>query len=227
MTATEVRFISRSPATASDAVPNADHYRSGYLGPDGIRLASYREQLASVLHTRASSVLIVGKGDGLVGGLLGDYGLAVTTLDICAELKPDLVGSVAAIPATNARYDAALCCQVLEHLPFEQFSSALRELGRVTRDHLVLSLPDVRRFFSLRLAATKLHLDWQFSLPRVPAPALPQDRFERHGHHWEIGFRGSGFREVCRRIASAGWDVLETRRVSDLPWHTFFRCRAR
>jgi SAM-dependent methyltransferase len=206
-------------------VPGAEHYRSRYLGPDAIRLFSYRQQLVFALRYSVKSVLIVGKGDGLVAQLLSDYGVQVTTLDIAADLQPDLLGSVTSIPAAQGSFDLTLCCQVLEHLPFEQFSLALREIRRVTRGYLVLSLPDIRRFVSFRVVLPKVRLDWQLSIPRFRAPVMPAARREQHGHYWEIGYQGSSFRDVRSRVLRAGWHVLKVLRVGELPWHTFFHCK--
>jgi hypothetical protein len=205
-------------------IPGAQHYHANYLGSDAVRLYSYRTQISYVLRSRARSVLIVGKGDGLVGRLLTEYGMKVTTLDVTGDLQPDLIGSVISIPTANRSFEAALCCQVLEHLPFSQFRTALREIRRVTRGTLILSLPDIRRFFSIRLAAARFSVDWQVSIPRFPSPTVPEERTSVHGHFWEIGFRGTPFGVVREDLVRSGWRVHEVRRVSDLPWHTFFYC---
>ena len=99
-----------------------------------------------VLALGAESVLEAGPGSGLVTDWLRRAGTQVTTLDIDPRLEPDLVAPVTDIPAGDDRFDAALCSQVLEHMPFDEAVTGLRELGRVSRLGVVVSLPDSRPY---------------------------------------------------------------------------------
>jgi hypothetical protein len=208
-------------------LPSEGHYHSGYLGERAERLFSYQQQLMYALQERASSVLLVGKGDGLVEQILERYGVKVTTLDVEPSLEPDVVGSVDSIPCPDGDFDLSLCCQVLEHLPFERFGVALRELDRVTRRCLVLSLPDVRRFVSFRARVASRSVDAQFSVPRLRPRSIPIERYTSLGHYWEIGFAGTSFTTVRTAIEASGWSIKQTRRVCDMKWHCFFQCHKR
>ncbi|MHC4413829.1 MAG: class I SAM-dependent methyltransferase [Planctomycetota bacterium] len=211
---------------ASGGVPEnqvALYGRIDYLGRRFHRLHSYRYQLIYALRSQPKTALLIGKGDGLVTDLLRRARVDVTTLDIDPALEPDAVGSVEDIPLPGNAFDVAICCEVLEHLPFERFRACLGQLGRVTRRHLVVSVPDIRRFVRFRLQAPRVDLDWQLSLPRFGAKVTPE-RFAACPHFWEIGFAGTGSRAVRRAIRDSGWRIDESRRVSELPWHHFFYC---
>ncbi len=201
---------------ASPDFSKAYGLESNYLSPK--RLASFGQQLAAVLELRPGNMLEVGKGPGLVSGALAAVGVKVVTLDLRPELKPDLVGSVLAIPSEDGAFDIAICCQVLEHLPFADFPRALGELRRVTRRALVLSVPDIRRhyFVRLRLPLWKDSF-WSCSIPRRKkrGPKTP-------GHHWEIGFPGTSLDEVKKGIQASGWRIRRSWRVTDFSWHHFF-----
>ena len=106
------------------------------------RTNSYWHQVDEVLGLKAATVLEVGPGGGLVTDWLRRAGLEVTTLDMDPELGADLLGSVTDVPAAARSFDAVLCCQVLEHLPFPDAERALRELARVARIGAVVSVPD-------------------------------------------------------------------------------------
>jgi len=106
------------------------------------RTCSFWHQVDEVLSLGARSALDVGPGAGLVTDWLRRAGVEVTTLDMEARLAPDLVGSVTEIPAEDRSFDAVLCSQVLEHVPFEDVERALRELARVSRTGAVVSVPD-------------------------------------------------------------------------------------
>ena len=205
-----------------DRVPGLAHYDPAYLGVNCERLYSYRMQLESVLSMRPQSVLVVGVGDGLVVNVLRAAGLKVDTLDIQAELSPDIVGSVTNLPCEDDAYDVSVCCQVLEHLPFSEFRRSLNELRRVSTRRLVLSLPDVRRFASFRLRFCRFGFSRQFCVPRLRLRPIPPERFDHLGHYWEIGFVDTPFSVVAREVRDSGWRIERVERVYDLPWHTFF-----
>jgi len=196
----------------------ADHYvRPG-------RIHSFAHQLAAIVSHRPRTVMEVGYGSGVVQAALRQLGIEVTTLDIDAGLDADLVGSVLDIPAPDSSFDVVSCCQVLEHVPFEQFPTALSELRRVSRGKLVLSLPDQSRDLEVVLRAPVLGRRrlW-VSLPKR-AHALPDYRVTQMGHLWEIGFAGTPLSSVRTALADAGWRVDEEWRVPELPWHRFFSC---
>lgn len=205
--------------------PAADHYTSpAYLaGPRGL---SFGHQLATLMALQPRSVLEVGVGAGVTAAALRQVGIPVTTLDIDPGLGPDILASVDAIPADDATWDVAACCQVLEYLPFDQLGPALRELHRVTATGLVLSLPDVTRQFEVSLRLPRLgHRRFGGRTPLTRPRDMPADRRTTMGHHWEIGFTGTPLTAVQSVMAVAGWRINRTWRVPELPWHRFFDLR--
>lgn len=198
------------------------YYRTSYLGNHFQRLCSYQQQLLYATRSSPERVLIVGQGDGFVAGTLRQMGIEVFVVDIDPDLAPDLVASVDNMGLADNSFDVCICCEVLEHLPFERFAGCLNEILRVTRDRLVLSLPDIRRFFCIRLRCARINLERQVSLPRLRTSTVPRSRIEQYGHHWEIGYKGYGVGRIRQVISEAEWRLLECRRIPDLPWHTFF-----
>jgi len=119
-------------------VPGQEHYsRAYYRG----RVSSFAHQLSSVFGLEPESVLEVGPGPGIVTEAMRAARIRVITVDLQPELGPDIAASVVDMPVADSAVDVVLCCQVLEHLPFEQFSVALSEIRRVARHGLVMSLP--------------------------------------------------------------------------------------
>jgi len=105
------------------------------------RWISYWYQIIEVLELKPDSVLEIGIGDKTVSHCLKSQGITVTTLDINKELKPDVVGSILKAPFQDNSFDVVLCAEVLEHLPFEKFEEGLKELKRISKRNIVLSLP--------------------------------------------------------------------------------------
>lgn len=131
-------------ASPDEAAPEVttEHYTSrAYNSKE--RICSFWHQVDEVHEMGAADVLEIGPGSGMVTDWLRQAGVIVKTMDLDARLKPDVVGSVTDIPLRDNSIDAVLCCQVLEHLPFDQAEAALAEIGRVAHLGAVISLPDV------------------------------------------------------------------------------------
>lgn len=203
-------------------VPGRDHYSLRYLSRG--RVFSYGHQIETALAHHPRSVLEVGVGTGMVSTALRSLGITVTTVDVQPELRPSAIGTVTEMPFQRAAFDVAICCQVLEHLPFAEFEAALRELRRVTRVGMVLSLPDVTRFVALGLNTRRTgRLELELRLPSR-SRVFDAQKGDRWDHFWEIGFAAYSLRRIKESIGATGWVVGRTWRVPELPWHRFFDC---
>jgi len=205
-----------------ERVPDAGHYDATYLSNG--RPFSLAAQLTAINAVAPRSVLEVGVGTGICAHALRRTGVAVTTLDIQAELEPDIVGDVRSIPAGDGAFDVSSCCQVLEHLPHSDLEAAVRELARVTRRRLVLSLPDITRSLDFTVTLPVLGTrTLSCSLPvRDPSDAWKSERLRTMGHYWEIGAFGVTAASVARCLRGAGFASITTIRVREIPWHRFF-----
>ena len=98
----------------------------------------------------AESVLDAGCGEGetlaRLGDVLGERVAAIDILDECVaytKRRPPHVdastASVYELPFDDRSFDLVLCLEVMEHLG--RPADALRELSRVSRGHLVVSVP--------------------------------------------------------------------------------------
>ena len=155
-----------------------------YCGID--RWSSYHYQLREILALAPASVLEVGKGDGVIGHYLRENTTtSYRSLDIAADLHPDIVGEVEHIPLMDNDVDMVAAFEVLEHLPFQRFEPALLELSRVARKNIIISLPhfgpSIR--FSMKLPFMK-ELKFAWKLPYHPTHVFGGE------HYWEIGKKG-------------------------------------
>jgi ubiquinone/menaquinone biosynthesis C-methylase UbiE len=200
-------------------MPQVD--KSHYMGAayrSSERWMSYFHQLELVRMTHANRVLEVGVGSGVLARELRSRGVHVVTLDIADDLKPDMVGSVTGIPAEDASFDVASAFEVLEHMPFEDSVQALRELGRVSKSYVVVSIP---------------HPGWVFSivykLPLFPKIELFAQipffwkRFQFNGeHYWELGTKGYPIARFVAAAREAGLELVSFEKYADDPAHRFF-----
>ena len=149
------------------------------------RWLSYWYQIQEALSVLPGNVLVIGKGSGIVENsirLLSKDNIQVYTLDINHFVAPDIVSTVTALPLKTGAFDVTICCQVLEHLPFEQFSIALNELQRATRNRVILSLPHGRKH--LRVACDLPFFGERELIIKHP---LTKRHCTSKEHYWEIG----------------------------------------
>jgi len=182
------------------------------------RWISVWHQLDEIQKLNPRNVLEVGPGPGLFKMVAAAHDIAIETLDLDSELKPDHVGSATAIPLADATYDVVCAFQMLEHLPYEVSLQAFKEMTRVSRRHVVISLPDARTVWRYHLHLPKFG-SHDFLLPR-PQLRAPANDFNGQ-HYWEINKRGY---PLSRVIADFSHDLrlMKTYRVPENPYHRFF-----
>lgn len=201
-------------------VPGREHYSFKYL--KGGRIFSYAHQIDTVISFEPKSVIEIGAGGGMVTAALRSVGIEVTTVDVQSELKPDVIASVTDLPFEDGRFDVALCCQVLEHLPFDQFVPALKELGRVSRKAVVISLPDCTPHYEVRLRLPKFGLVHKtLSRKKDPSSEYRDSRLRRDGHYWEIGYQEVQLADLLQQIQDCGLRLIGSWRTPEMPWHRF------
>lgn len=199
------------------------HYGQNYLGNE--RWISFVHQVASVRDLAPARVAEIGIGPGVVGSMVrATYpGCEYVGIDIDTTLRPSVCASVTGLPFANQSFDATFCCQVLEHLPFDEFGRAILELKRVTRKRLVLSLPDVSPFIYLRFPGCRYLLPALWRGLSLPSPFPRQHSFEEHGqHYWEIGKRDYPAGRILRVLYNSGFSrIRHFRMVERNYWHFF------
>ena len=85
------------------------------------------------------TILEVGIGNGLVRDYLSKTYPYFYTFDNDPHLKPDLIGDIRNTPFKHESFDFISICQVIEHIPFEDFEKVLQELKRIKKKLLDFS----------------------------------------------------------------------------------------
>jgi len=183
------------------------------------RFCSYWHQINEIISLKPKKILEVGIGTGFVARYLKGRNINVTSLDIAHKLKPDVTGSVLAIPFKTAFFDVVSCYEVLEHLPYKNFKNALIELSRISKKHIILSLPDVTAVYR-----------YNIELPRIkaikmlishPFPRAKIHKFDNY-HYWEIGKKNYPLKKIEYDIILSGLKIIKTYRVFESYRHRLF-----
>jgi SAM-dependent methyltransferase len=196
---------------------SSNHYlNEGY--DHKARWISYWQQIHEVMKVKPQNVLEVGLGSGVTASYIKARGVELKTLDIDASLKPDYAGSVLAMPIQDASFDVVCAFEVLEHLPFSDFEKALREMARVSRKYVFISVPDSRHtLLRLTLKIPFLpQIDWLWKIN-----SWKEHKFDGQ-HYWEIGKRGYALSRVCATMHQAGLRLVRDYVTPDCPTKHFF-----
>ena len=106
------------------------------------RWVSYHHQIQEVLSKNPSTILEIGVGDGVLKDYLQhNSSVFYTNVDVAEDLHPDVIGSVDQLPFKDNEFDMVVAFEVLEHLPFGKFDQCIREMSRVSKKHVLISLP--------------------------------------------------------------------------------------
>ena len=106
------------------------------------RWSSYYIQLNEILNVKPHNVLEIGVNCNILSSLIKTIPLIeYKTLDINKQNNPDYIGSVTDIPLPDKKCDVVCAFQVLEHLSFDEFETAICEMMRVSKKYVMISLP--------------------------------------------------------------------------------------
>lgn len=203
----------------SDYSPQVDasHYQKGsYRSKD--RWLSYWYQLSLVRKVHPATVLEIGPGEGVVSEALCKDKVAVTTCDIDAAVRPDIVGSITALPLPDSSFDLVLAAEVLEHIRFEDVPVALAEIARVARTHVVISLPHAGYTFGWECKVPLLpRTQWLFKIP-----FFWKTHTFNGEHYWELGKKGYPVRRFLGVAHKAGLRLEVVQKFQDDPAHRYF-----
>jgi len=183
------------------------------------RFCSYWHQINEVIFLQPKNILEIGAGNGFVSNYLKIRKFNLITLDINEELKPDITGSVLRIPFIDKSFDVVACYEVLEHLPYGEFSKALKEMYRVSRKHAVLSLPDVTTVYRVNIELSRIKPIKRL----IPFPFARPKHHEFDGeHYFEIGKIGYPLKKIESDIEKSGFKIVTTYRIFEFIYHRVF-----
>ena len=187
------------------------------------QLCSFAHQIKHIHALRPRRMLEVGMGNGFVSSYLRNAGISVITADINPNLLPDFCCDLKDLPSLlNEKFDMVSCCEVLEHMPWDQFEKSIQIIRRYS-DTLFLSLPYGRRrlglggFVSMPLLsgrAISTYIDIPFLKKKLPDE-----------HFWEINHSRETSMANIFEVLGRYYPKVTTGCFALNPYHQFFVCR--
>lgn len=160
------------------------------------RWASYYYQLKEIVALKPRSLLEIGIGEKVIGNYVkNSLKIFYQSLDLNIDLKPDIAASVTDMPLEDSSFDLVVAFEILEHLPFEEFETALKEIKRVAKKDVIISLPHFGPPLKLSL---KLPLIKEIKIA-FKLPWLLKHEFNGE-HFWEIGKKSYSLKKVMEII---------------------------
>lgn len=183
------------------------------------RWMSYWFQIDEILETKPKKILEIGTGSGAVNDYLRRAGYKITVCDIDKKLKPDVIADVKNLPFKENEFDFILCAQVLEHMPFSDFQLSLKNLFRVTKRWVLITLPDYsifNFFISFKL------IPFIPKITKTIKVKLPVKHIFDGNHYWEIDKKGYPLKKIKSAIKQAGFKIVKNYTPDENPYHHFF-----
>jgi SAM-dependent methyltransferase len=217
----EVPEHRRRAGAEREAQLDPSHYLSDdYFTRESLHSLSFQvQQLRSFGRRR---ILEVGVGNGFVSTFLRRAGFDVVTADINPALGADVCRPLRELPKalSGERFDLVSCCEVLEHMPFEELPAnlaALRELA----PNAFISLPGHFPWlgFAGRLGVHNRFVDVALGV------RIPVRRRLSEGHCWELGSRWATRRGALVGHMKKQFGTVESGVFPMHRYHYFFRCR--
>ncbi len=178
---------------------------------DLFRFISYFYQIDLVRQLNPKSILEIGIGNKTVSNYLKQNGFNITTCDFDEKLKPDCIADIRELPFGDDRFDVILACEVLEHIPFRDIWPALKELHRITRKYVILSVPYISFYADFVLRFPRM--DRIFKSPYLRLllrlPLFFWKRKFSGEHRWEMGTRNYPIGKIREIIKEMKFKIIK------------------
>ncbi len=214
-------------------------YRTSYTINED-RFLNYYYQVNEILKlpkNKVSSILHVGPGTGLFDAMIKNYDYEVTSLDVNADYHPDIVGNVLDLPLEDKIFDLICAFQVLEHMPFNNFEIAIKEMVRCARHYIYISLPCpgnylffqfnlqiVQRFLRRFPISFKGFLHLPTFLPDQEEKVLLERSDYGNPHYWEVNRKSYPKGRIKGCLESLGARPIKTFHNKRYPYCYFILC---
>ncbi|MBN1153672.1 class I SAM-dependent methyltransferase [candidate division KSB1 bacterium] len=106
-----------------------------------------RIETLSLITQDCTSILDLGCGNGEIINRIISKDKMTCGLDISLEALKcvntiKVLGRINSLPFKDQCFDLVICCEVLEHLPFDVYAEALKEIERIAAKYIIITVPN-------------------------------------------------------------------------------------
>jgi len=145
---------------------------------------------------KKEEILEIGVGSGFTANYCKSRGLKVTTMDIDADKKPDIIANAVSYPFTE-KYDHLMAFEVFEHMPYNEFEKILFKIPSFINRYTFISLP----------RNEKVLLSFHIKLPKLKPIALEwrvlKGKISTETHQWELDYKKEYSQTKVEQLFSA------------------------
>ena len=199
---------------------------------------SYFFQLNTILNlpkSEVENILEIGGGQGVLKSLLNNYNYNHHSLDINKNYNPDIVGDVLKMNVKKNYYDMVCAFQVIEHLPSKYTEQIFKELARVTKKYIFISLPiqinslkfnfnlDIKDRYTNRLS---LRFNYEklfqgFNIPDRDEQEFLKREDKSNPHYFEVGTKNYKKDKIIKMISKNNLNIVSDFHNHYYPYHWF------
>lgn len=199
-------------------VPHSHYFSTDYLNKDRF-IGLYGQVISCIKDVEAKNILEIGPGPGLFSAIMKNFGKDVITVDFAPDLPNDVQARLPLLPFLSNSFDTVCAFEVLEHIPFNLFSISLKEMCRISKNKIIISVPNVTYLnpfidinLNIKLKKFRYHISFRRSRNRKI--------FNQLEHYWELGINGIGINSILEQANGNNLKILETFYIE--PWFQFF-----
>jgi len=187
------------------------------------RFMSYYKQIDLIRQRKdIKSILEIGVGNKTVLNYLREHNYKVHSVDNNPLLKPTVVGDIRDIPRKDNSYDCVLAFEVIEHIPYSYVSKILKELYRVSKKYVIISVPYSCIYFVPNVFCNvfKFDKDRNANISLTLARDFQDFKFDGF-HYWELGRKNYNVENFERKVEKDF--VIIQKEFNDFnPYHLFY-----
>ncbi len=193
---------------------------------------TYWYQLNSIINLNPEKILEIWVGSNMLSSTLKLNWYDITTFDHDPTLKPDFVWDIIDLPFEKDKFDTIACFEVIEHIPFEDSITALKELYRVSSKNVIISIPyscfylnfSLGNFYCSLFKGIYSFFWWIPHEPRTISFKMPfffLTKTSCEYHYWELWQKWYSKKTFNKIIEWIGFKIKKTFHNPFYPYHYY------
>lgn len=174
----------------------------------------HQQKLISNYIQKGDKILEIGVGSKFTSNYLRSRGFDITTIDIDQNKNPDIIADIVNY-SFDQNYDHILAFEIFEHIPFEDFVKALKNISSICNKNVFISLPrNEKTWFRLSLDLKIFKIDnFQITTKR--------NKVKSKYHYWELDYKDYTKKKLMQLFNENNFRLLKQKKFFSLLFFAF------